>query len=89
VEGLLSNFIARFSVFFSRESAQTVMKANAEKDNQRQLLVTGDGDQTEDQLYAWYRQITSTSKTDSINKDSTFATENGIQLGAHQLGVAD
>jgi hypothetical protein len=24
------------SVFFSRESAQTVMKANAEKDNQRQ-----------------------------------------------------
>jgi hypothetical protein len=59
------------SVFFSRESAQTVMKSNAENDNQRQLLVTGDGDQTDDQLYAWYRQITSTSKIDTAKKDTT------------------
>jgi hypothetical protein len=56
-------------------------------DNQRQLLVTGDGDQTEDQLYAWYRQITSTSKIDTATKKDTTITNSAqyYQFGAVNL----
>lgn len=42
------------SVFYSRESASMVMVAPTLNDNTKQLMVTGQGHEDTDELYAWY-----------------------------------
>jgi hypothetical protein len=74
------------SVFFSRESAQMVMKSSADNANQRQILVNGDDDQDNDQLFAWYRQITKTQSIDTAKKDTTTtSTSKYFKAGAINL----
>jgi len=56
------------SVFFSRRSASMVMIASGVKETEKQLMVTGDGNNNEDELFAYYRAYTG----DSVKKQEAF-----------------
>jgi len=61
------------SVYFSRMSNTMVLSTKAGKSNERELLLTGNGDMEEDVLYAWYTY--KLQKNDTVEEDIYYAGE--------------